>query len=404
MTDNSKTATDFSAADATLGYLFQCRLALLTVLRRVRTGDEFFIFVETLDDIVIEEQGKPPSLFQVKHHMRHAANLTDGSPDLWKTLRIWCEGTTKGSIPPLASLYLLTTSASSDSSAASYLCVSGKHRDPLRAADLLRNTALTSTNQANEPGYTAFRTMTKGSQEQLLSRVFVVDASPNVVELEAELQEEVRWATNPGHVVPFLHRLEGWWLQRVVHQLAGMTSAPLLSDEVESEMDDLREQFKQDALPIDEDILALEIDDSVYQDAVFVRQLQLIDIGARRILWAVREYLRAFEQRSRWVREDLLLVGELDKYERRLVEEWEIVFERMRDEIGTNQAEEAKKKVARDIYKWAEERIIPIRRNVTEPFVTRGSYHMLSNDLRVGWHPEFLDRLKHLLTKQEAVK
>jgi hypothetical protein len=26
-------------------------------------------------------------------------------------------------------------------------------------------------------------------------------------------------------------------------------------------------------------------------------------------------------------------------------------------------------------------------------FIMRGSYHMLANDLRVGWHPEYEDRL-----------
>jgi len=325
MNQDGEVSACFSAADAALGYLFQCRLALLLALRRIRSGDEFLLYLETLDDVVFEVGGKPQELLQIKHHNQRAANLTDASLDLWKTLRIWCEGTASGKIPLLAILYLVTTSVSGDGSAAGYL--RSKDRDVTKALERLRSTAQSSTNQTNQPGYAAFRALKQEAQKQLLERVVVLDASPTIVDLDAELQKEVRWAVDRELVAPFVRRLEGWWLQRTVRQLANKGGDPVLSDEVDSQMDDLREQFKREALPIDEDILAAEVDASVYQDAIFVRQLQLVGIGTVRVLSAIREYFRAFEQRSRWVREDLLLVGELDKYERRLVEEWEIVFD-----------------------------------------------------------------------------
>ncbi|MEU7664333.1 ABC-three component system protein [Streptomyces lincolnensis] len=49
----------------------------------------------------------------------------------------------------------------------------------------------------------------------------------------------------------------------------------------------------------------------------FVRQLDLIDIGKTRVGIAVRDYIRAFTQRSRWSDDNLLLPGEISKYERR---------------------------------------------------------------------------------------
>jgi hypothetical protein len=41
----------------------------------------------------------------------------------------------------------------------------------------------------------------------------------------------------------------------------------------------------------------------------------------------------------------------------------------------------------------------PIRPLVTEPYVMRGSYHILANEEkpRVWWHPKFLERLQVLL-------
>ena len=124
------------------------------------------------------------------------------------------------------------------------------------------------------------------------------------------------------------------------------------------------------------------------------------------MLAAVRDYYRAFAQRSRWIREDLVLVGEFSKFEQKLVEEWELAFAAMEDKCGKDAAEETKERLARDLLEWAEQTApvkLPIRPRVTEPFVTRGSLHMLADKLRVGWHPDFRARLSALLETMVGV-
>jgi len=197
-------------------------------------------------------------------------------------------------------------------------------------------------------------------------------------------------------------RLEGWWYRKVVGQLTDPETAPILSREIESAIDDLREQFKRNALPVDQDILQAEVDAAAYENAVFVHQVKLVDVGNQRVLAAIRDYYRAFEQRSRWMREELLLVDELDGYEQLLKEEWELQFNRLVDELGEAAAENEKQAAAQRIYAWVEDSCFPIRPQVRHPSITRGSFHILSNGLRVGWHPEFLHRLQHLLEPKAA--
>lgn len=398
---NGAERTTFSAADAALGYVYQCRLALFLALRRIRAGGDFLLHLETLDDVVFEREGEAPTLLQTKHHRTRNADVTDASTDLWKTLRVWSEGYARGRIPPSSSLYLVTTSSAPQGSAVGYLRLSPE-RDPARALERLQATARTSTNRANQPAYEAFLSLGDTHQRELLENVFLLDSAPTILNLDQELRGEVRWAVERQHTDSFLIRLEGWWFRRAIQLLASVATDAVLSREFETQMDDLREQFKRDALPIDPDILAAQVDASEYADAVFVKQLQIVGIGAQRVLAAIREYFRAFEQRSRWLREDLLLVGELDIYEQRLIEEWQLVFERMKDELDADAIEEIKQKAAREVYKWVETTVIPIRPNVTEPFVTRGSYQLLADRLRVGWHPEFITRLRHLFAVQEV--
>ena len=393
----------FSAVDATLGYLYQVRSALLWGLRRQKSEPDFLVSVETLDDVTFETAGgNPTDLLQTKHHRKGSASLTDASPDLWKTLRIWFEGHASGQIPMTANLCLVTTSAAPDCTAASRLRAAT--RDLAAAQNALDATAATSTNQTNMSAYAVYLKATPAERTAILSKITIVDAAPTVADLDGELRQEVYWAAGKEHHAAFLDRLEGWWLRRILLQLTDAPQDRVGSVELEAQMSDLREQFKQEALPIDEDLREFTLDDATkaaHEDSTFVRQLEIIKAGKRRIAAAIRDYYRAFEQRSRWIRDDLVVGLDLHEYEKRLCEEWELVFEAMRDDVGDTATDEAQEQAARSVLAWAERTTIPIRPSVTEPFVSRGSLHMLSDEVRIGWHPEFRARLEFLLSAKE---
>jgi hypothetical protein len=376
---------------------------LLEALHRLRSGQEFSVSIETLDDVVFEEAGEAPELLQTKHHLSKAADLTDSSPDLWKTIRIWCEAHAAGNLPGGALFFLVTTAHAADGHAAHYLRP-GPSRKPESAMQRLNSIAESSTSQTNAPAYQAYRSLNLEKRKKLLESTFIVDAAPNIQDLDAEIKKMVYFAVEPRFLEPLLQRLEGWWYRRAITHLLKTNVTPILSEELNAETTSLREQFKQESLPIDDDIMSASVDASGYQDRLFVHQLRLIEIGNARIFHAIRNFFRAFEQRSRWVREDLLLVGELERYEERLIEEWDILFQQMRDELGESTTEDAKKEAAKTLYKWVETATHPqIRPGVTEPSISRGTYQLLSNSQRVGWHLEFKERLRRLLETREAV-
>jgi hypothetical protein len=299
---------DFSAAPSLLGYLYQCRYALLDSLRRLPQGQEFVVSIETLDDVVFEERGEAPELLQTKHHLKRTADLTDGSSDLWKTIRIWCEGRTNATIPLDTTFFLITTAHAAEGSAAYYLRA-GESRNVERAIERLNSTADSSRNQTNFASYTSYRALEIDQKIGLFNNVFIVDGAPAIDDLDSSLKQEIFFVAESKFLDSYLQRLEGWWFWRVVKHLTGSSPTPILREEIDAEIARLREQFKQDNLPIDDDIMVASVDASGYQDRIFVHQLKIIEIGNPRIFFAIRNYFRAFTQRSRWIREDLLLVG-----------------------------------------------------------------------------------------------
>jgi hypothetical protein len=396
--------TKFSAADAALGYAYQVRCALLYSLRRIKGIDPFEVSIETLDDVAFTSaEGDPLELLQLKHSLKSISKLGDSGSDLWKTIRAWIESDRVAPFRKGTRLYLISTAVASRESAAARLRCDG--RDLSAAVAALDLTATTSESRENAEAYAAWRALTVDRRLDLLDRIEVIDGSPLITDLDTELQREVFGFAARQHRDAFIEYLEGWWFRRVIRQLAG-TAPPIASEELESQLDDLRERFQRQNLPIDEDLLLMELDKALvdsYKTQVFVRQLELVAASAQRIGIAIRDYFRAYQQRSRWIRRDLVLEVELKGYEQRLIDEWTLIREQLLDEIGPDAADEVLNKTGRKLLKWAEDTLFAIRPSVDTPFISRGSFHILADDRRVGWHPRFQERLSALLAAGNGV-
>lgn len=394
--------SSFSAAPSATGYLYQCRYGLLEALRRLRDEQDFHVCIETLDDVVFQKEGHPPDLLQTKHHINRSADLTDASGDLWKTIRIWCEGLVDGSLTTESRFVLVTTASAAPNSAATLL-KPGDARDVSAALARLRSTAATSTNKSNTAAYRAFNSLAPERQEALFQAVWLVDAIPTIASLDTDIRQAVFYAVERHLLDAFLTRLEGWWFRRIIQHLAADQDAPIHSSELLVEIDQLRDQLRQDNLPVDEAIEQMKVDATGYENRVFVHQLKMIDVGAERVVRAIHDYYRAFAQRSRWVREELVGIGDLERYERQLRDTWRSHFLIVRDELGESAAEQERKRLARKIYAWVETGDLPrIRPRCTDGFVARGSYQIMADSLKVGWHPDFEERLRRLLGPAEA--
>lgn len=390
----------FNASASLLGYLFQCRFALLDAIRRLRCQGSFTVYIESLDDVTFETDGSPPELLQTKHHITRMAALTDASPDLWRSLRVWAEGFTKGRWPRDAIYYLVTTGLAPEGSAASYLR-SNSQRNPVEARGRLDQVAQTSINRDNQSAYAAYLALKETERLHMLERIVISDSSPDIANVETCLREELAFAVNREFVGPLVVRLEGWWFQRVIEHLRGVNDQHIRSEELDAELNRLRHQFRDDSLPIDDDLLDAEIDENAFGSHLFVEQLRLIDLNNRRIITAMLRYFQASQQRSRWLREGFVVPGELSRYDKRLSEEWDIRFQAMTQELPTEETEKNMRVAGRELYGWAErEASVFIRSECHEPFVSRGSLQMLADTCSIGWHPEFAERLQYLMMEE----
>jgi hypothetical protein len=377
-----------ASASAT-GYLYQCRIALLMALRAIPLNVNQEISVERFDDVAFDVTGTPSELIQTKHHIEKGGSLTDASSDLWKTLLIWLKAIkADGQLPFRMKFFLMTTGSAPEGSAASYLRAIANERNEAEADKRLAAAATNSKNVDHFEAYGIYNGLSQEVRLSLLRSITVLDNAPNIIDVVDEIRQCLYMAAPKTQIANFVERLEGWWFGRVIDGLVNKKSISLLA--LDQRIDELREEFRRDALPVD--VKGSHPSPEVIADLdkrPFVQQLRRIKIGTQRIELAIRDYYRAYEQRSRWTRQELLVDGELERYEEDLKEAWEPRFLTLLDSLPKPCDAEVKVSGGQKIFQWAEQDADFPLRTVRERFLTHGSFQMLANRNVVGWHPDF---------------
>jgi hypothetical protein len=212
---------------------------------------------------------------------------------------IWSSRVAKDIDAPFRTRFiLLTTGAAPDDSAASLLRM--RDRDEIAADKRLLKVVATSKSKENGGAYESYAALPEELRLSLLRAINVLDSSPNIIDVRDEIARELYHAAARDQIDHLVERLEGWWFGIVVRALTGTGSNAIPVLAIEQRVDELREEFKRDALPVDyktkqpPPAVIAELD-----KRPFVRQLRRIQIGSSRVEWAIRDYYRASEQRSR---------------------------------------------------------------------------------------------------------
>jgi hypothetical protein len=388
----------FSAAEQGLGYIYQARFALLKILALPENNS---ILLEKGDDVEFMADSGVKSLGSLKHKAVGDA-LSNLSVDFWKSVRIWLAHYLEhGRISSDSRFILFTTAEISDGSFLK-LFVDDQNEGNIRA-----KAAFEALEKSKSQAISLIRAelaqLTAQELPDFYSRIVIADASPRITEIpQIVIDQHLRTVRREFRQLLF-ERLEGWWMDLVIKMLSGQRKEAILGYEISDKLSLLAEEYRSDNLPITFRNRLPDGNIDVDKDPrLFVEQLRMLEISPTRIQNAVIDYYRAFEQRSGWARESLLISGEVEEYEDKLIDEWtryrEVIFESISD---TSEAE-ACINAGKELYRWAELETssLRIRERVTEPYVVRGTFHILANarpNPKVYWHPRFLKRLAELL-------
>lgn len=403
----TKHSDRYSAPEQGLGYLYQPRFAMLKLFE---LPEETSVFVEKDDDVDFIDNAGRKSLGSLKHKAA-GERLTDLASDFWKSVRIWLTRYEEsGRVESTHRFYLFTTNEVSTTSFLKKLLITDESitdiDELVRQIDVaLKATTSNLIQSVSKQLYT----LSDVEQRDFWKRVAIVDGVPRIEDIPRLIKDRHMRSIRRDFREPIYERLEGWWHDQILSLLTGKRLRPIFGSEVSDKLSSFADEYKTDNLPITFRGKVPEGEmDTDGDERLFVRQLREIGISSSRIRNAILDYYRAYEQRSAWARENLMISGELEEYEDRLEDEWsryrDVVFEKLTEGAAETVLREAGQK----LYEWADLEsgnisALRIRERVTEPYVVRGGFHILANSLppRVYWHPLFLDRLRQVLVAHQ---
>lgn len=400
MTDFTKDS--FSASEQALGYLYQSRFALFQLLT---FPEEYAVLIEKDDDLDFSDEFKDKTLASLKHK-KPGEKLTDLSPDFWKSVNIWLSRYDQsGRICSHLHFFMYTTN---ETAADSFVASLGPlNRGNISDILLKVEDALSrSTSQSIVPIKKKFDLLTHDEKRDFINRIYVFDNNPRIEDLPSMIIKQHMRMIRCEFRESAFERLEGWWNDLVIKLLTNTRTVEIYGREISDKLSSINNEYRIENLPIDfrgaKPDVAFDVDSDT---RLFVVQLKQIGLSSERIERAICNYYRAFNQRSAWARENVLLEGEVEEYEANLVDEWSEYKAVAFEEIKEGSPEEVMQKAGRELYNWAQYGTdsLRIRPDVSEPYVVRGNFHILANEEplpRVYWHPLFLERLKKMLVKE----
>ena len=388
-----------SADAAALGFLYQGQYALLRLWNE--TDDDATIYLETLDDVVLEVKGQT-ILEQLKHSLSEKPpSITISSVNLWKTLKAWIDV-----LPDLdlhkTWLHLVTVADISPNSPLRTLLSDGEQKGELVSA--LREEAerviseraeATANGEKNLPhkqraaACEAFINLPDELKAELLSRTRIKPGENNIKDIEPALAIGMT-SLIENKRAQVAQLLIEWWNRQVLQALSGQRDKALRRFELVSRHMEIVRDLENDTLV---DYFATEIPPNTYQShPMLTQQVSLVGGSEAELTRSVQNEWRAREARSRWSNENPTRRELITRYDVRLAEEW---LDRHTDMCAecVHAPDDDKKFNGRQLLRWshyeAPKDLEPIAPSVASPSYIRGSYHVLSITGQIGWHPDY---------------
>jgi hypothetical protein len=373
------------------GYLFQPDRALV-LLCSCKSKEA--VSIELVDDVAaVDEKGNVVYREQDKSSIQPDGQpFKDRSKDLWNTLMIWVNEIKMGTLKIETTKLVCVTNKKLDKDSLIKKIAAAKKEEEFAATILLLKNAA-----AKPPAGIKKIIDAVIAEEEILKQII-----PQIT-----LIEESTFETRTKEIAEALpltddikdnviESLRGWFNESILKQLDN-GQAPIIKKS------DFNNRFTKIVNKLTDDRITFNVkrlvqnsitkaDREKASDRMFVKQLELIEHSEKNniLLDAIDDFLCSESERTRLTikgdidREDLNDMDDASK------ERWKEVFRRKQTQLKLNMSETELAALAYEIY---DNTISGYRAEIkgyqTQSYLTKGSFHKLSDKLEIGWHPDW---------------
>ncbi len=392
--------TDHSAPGSNAGFSFQFERALFWLAQRPAGS---VVGIETGDDVAIRTSDGAVTLEQDKHSVRQGINpFSDRSKALWNTLATWVDALETREVTAEATRFLMVTNQVVPDCIAKKISTAESDIEIEECITALEIAAKDPSDTIKDLSQKVLQQGSQQSLRQLIARCGLSDANDASAARDlrkktiAELQLP-EWCCKVAEsivdeLLGWLHRttLEQWqqgksaWIQRdhLVNQLHAI---------IDGRRRQITRERAETLIPVPESTVGEK------RGSKFVKQLYLVSHDDSLIDTAIREFIRCNIEKSRLSAEGTITDDDWKAFETALFTRWVKIRARVIRMNSSAPEENVGFEILTETTEDYCEKLAGA--DTDQVYLTAGTYHRLSENLEVGWHP----RYEQLMTANDTV-
>lgn len=372
-----------TAAGQYLGYAIQpVRLCyhLLTC------EDGAYVSLEHVDDVAIHTSAGNVVREQMKSALSQNP-LSDWAVDLWKTVSIWMESVASGESDIATTRFRYYVTPMKSGAFAESLSKASTAEEVADITATIRK-ALAKKKPACLPYLQTFLDATDLDRAAIVARITVVSTDDDPLE---PLREKLRLFLKPELVDDACAALIGMAKEEADSLIRRKQTAILSSADFRVKA---RAFIQRVNLPTTLTSMVpapptTEVQDMLSTRPTFIRQLELIEVTPEDRLRAVSDFLRASADKSYWAEKGIIYEESLDDLDGNLIMRHGAIAGMVSD-LNNDKSAETR---GRLVYRQCIQLELPLEGRAVPGHFVHGCLNSLADNVRLGWHPEYVNLL-----------
>jgi len=370
---------------------------MLYELLNCKDGDS--VSVEVFDDVGVEHEDGSKDAIQLKSALSNRNPVSNKAADLWKTMYNWLISVEAGVFDPGKVKFILFLNVNKQGTIVNGFHLAERYDEAVLAWKNARREFYDEKGILKEIGEEYKKYIeyffVQDRMEMACKIIQNFELKKCIDNYTITVRKEFDKSGIPADIIePIYMGIIGWIDLNVTKMVENNEAIIISFENYQVQLRALYRDYNQkhSLMPHSVKPSKFEIQNELQQQRTYITQLEIIDCDYTEKIEAINDFIRASIDRTIWADNGDISFLSMQSYEETLKRSWNLERKMIMIEKKNELPEEQGKLI---YYKCQRNQIEMPSVSVPE-FFQNGCYHLLADGLEVGWHPQYLEKIKEV--------
>ena len=370
---------------------------MLYELLNCKDGDS--VSVEVFDDVGVEHEDGSKDAIQLKSALSNRNPVSNKAADLWKTMYNWLISVEAGVFDPGKVKFILFLNVNKQGTIVNGFHLAERYDEAVLAWKNARREFYDEKGILKEIGEEYKKYIeyffVQDRMEMACKIIQNFELKKCIDNYTLTVRKEFDKSGIPADIIePIYMGIIGWIDLNVTKMVENNEAIIISFENYQVQLRALYRDYNQkhSLMPHSVKPSKFEIQNELQQQRTYITQLEIIDCDYTEKIEAINDFIRASIDRTIWADNGDISFLSMQSYEETLKRSWNLERKIIMIEKKNELPEEQGKLI---YYKCQRNQIEMPSVSVPE-FFQNGCYHLLADGLEVGWHPQYLEKIKEV--------